>query len=128
MPVITFTDTLITRACSDLEKAASAGSPNAMYIAAHLAAVRAVRAAGAVISTRLSPERASTMRRPDNIWELLPAVAPELADWAAYFDAGTLRRTWAEHGQRAAVSAQQAEEMLAEARQFATLAEEMFHA
>jgi hypothetical protein len=125
MPVITFTDTLITRASRDLDKAASAGTPNAIYIAAHLAAVRA---AGAVISARLSPEQASRMRRPDSIWELLPRVAPELADWAAFFEEGKLRRTRAEHGQRAAVNAQQAEEMLAQARQFATKAEELLHA
>lgn len=124
MPVITFTDSLITRACRDLDKAASAGTPNARYIAAHLAAVRA---AGAGISARLSPEQAR-MRRPDSIWELLPRVAPELADWAAFFDAGTQRRTRAEHGQRSAVNAQQAEEMLTQARQFATLAEELLHA
>lgn len=124
MPVITFTDTLITRAFYDLDKADRADSSLARYIAAHLAAVRA---AGAVISARLSPEKAR-MRRPSSMWELLPRVAPELADWAAFFDAGTPRRAQCERGQRNAVNAQQAEEMLTQARQFATLAEEMLHA
>jgi hypothetical protein len=124
MPVITFTDTLISRAFHDLEKADSADTSIARYIAAHLAAVRA---AGAVISARLSPEQAR-MRRPSSMWDLLPRVAPELAEWAAYFNEGTPTRARAERGQCNAVNAQQAEEMLANAREFAALAEGMLHA
>jgi hypothetical protein len=124
MHVITFTDSLLTRAFENLDEADRAKSSIARYIAAHLAAVRA---AGAVISARLPPEQAR-MCRPSSMWELLPRVAPELADWAAYFDAGTPRRAQAERGQRNAVNAQHAEEMFTQARQFATLAEEMLHA
>ena len=122
MPVITLTTSLITRSISDLDRAASADTPSAIYVAAHLAAMRA---AGAIISARLSPERASTMRRPSSIWELLPGVVPELADWATFFEAGTLRRAQAERGQRAVVSRGQAEEMLAQAHEFAGLVEGM---
>lgn len=124
MPVITFTDTLISRAFQDLEKADSADTSIARYVAAHLAAVRA---AGAVISARISPEQAR-MRRLSSIWELLFRVAPELGDWAAFFDAGTKRRAQCERGQRNAVNAQQAEEMRTQARKFTTLAEGMLHA
>ena len=45
--------------------------------------------------------RASTTRsRPRSVWELLPRVAPELTEWAAFFAASARRRAAIERGGR----------------------------
>lgn len=122
MPVTTFSETLIGRAVRDLDHAAHAKSHNATYTLAHLAAVRA---AAAVISAKISPEQANRQHRPDSIWDLLPRVALNLEEQSAFFKAGTGRRLRAEHGQRNAVTAEQAEEMLAAAHLFIETVEGM---
>ena len=44
-------------------------------------------------------------KRPRNVWAVLPQVAPELAEWAAFFAAGAGKRAAAEAGLTRAVSA-----------------------
>jgi hypothetical protein len=112
----------MSRAIKDLDHAAHAKSHNATYTLAHLAAVRA---AGALISVKIPPEQAARMIRPASPWDLLPRIAPDLAEHAQFFKAGTALRTQAEHGKRNAVTAEQAEEMLSQALQFTETIEGM---
>ena len=62
------------------------------YAAAHLAALRT---AAAVLAVRTRP---AAHQRPRNVWVLLPQVAPELTEWAAFFAAGAGKRAAAEAG------------------------------
>jgi hypothetical protein len=113
--VLTLTDKLLARAFRQLDRAASAKARNTIYALSHLAAMHA---AGAFVSSRITPEQAGRMSRPDNLWTLLPRVAPELADWSDYFAAGSRKRNRAEHGEEDAVTTDEAEEMLASAHKF----------
>ena len=79
-----------------LARPARAGPPAERYASAHLAALRA---AAAVLAARARPgERAGAV--PRSAWVLLPEVAPELAEWAAFFAAGAGKRAAAEAGLR----------------------------
>jgi hypothetical protein len=53
----------------------------------------ALRAAAAVVATRITPTHQSTGQSgPRSLWELLPSVAPELSEWAGFFDVVGARR------------------------------------
>ncbi|GGQ49411.1 hypothetical protein GCM10010195_00220 [Kitasatospora griseola] len=84
--------------------------PLERYATAHLAALRAT---AAVLAVRGRPERHPRRRhaiRP--AWELLPEVAPELAEWAAYFAAGARRRAAAEAGIAGAAGPRDADDLI----------------
>ena len=51
-------------------------------------------------------------RRPRNAWVLLTEVAPELAEWAAFFAAGARKRAAAEAGIESAVTARDADDLV----------------
>src|SRR4051812_8672495 len=93
---------LLTQAHIGLEEAAALQTPNERYATAHLAALRT---AAAVLAVRGRPEEtARRRRRIRTAWEVLPEVAPELAEWAALFAAGAPRRARAEAGIAGAAS------------------------
>ena len=88
------TDDDLRRARSCLAEAELAQRPSDRYLAAHLAALRVVaivltcrasatigRSAGRAPSTG----QAWSAGRPQNAWRMLAEVAPELAEWAAFF-------------------------------------------
>ncbi|WP_462417383.1 SAV_6107 family HEPN domain-containing protein [Kytococcus sp. Marseille-QA3725] len=77
---------LMERARTSLAEACASPVPEERYEAAHLAALRA---AAAVVAARSVPGRAS---RPRSVWELLGGVAPELREWAVFFDGSARRR------------------------------------
>ncbi|NYG05550.1 hypothetical protein BJ986_000037 [Phycicoccus badiiscoriae] len=53
----------------------------------------ALRAAAAVVATRSTSAHPSTGQSgPRSLWELLPTVAPELSEWAGFFDVVGARR------------------------------------
>lgn len=114
---------LLEHARSCLAEAAAATTPNERFAAAHLAALRA---AAAVLAARAQPAVRGpggrpTRRRghgPRNVWELLPAIAPELTEWAAFFGANANRRAAAQAGLRGAVGARQADDLLRDAETF----------
>jgi hypothetical protein len=118
---------LVDQARSCLAEAATARSLNDRFAAAHLAALRA---AAAVLAARAHPTvrrtrngaRSGSGRRrghgPRNVWELLPAVAPELTEWAAFFAAKAGQRAAALAGLPGAVSAREADDMMREAETF----------
>ncbi|MGH8774229.1 MAG: SAV_6107 family HEPN domain-containing protein [Jiangellaceae bacterium] len=108
-----------SRGC--LAEAAVAATAAERYAAAHLAALRA---GAAVLAARARAEGAASGARrgrgqgPRNVWTVLAAVAPELAEWAAFFAAGAGKRAAAEAGLARAVTAREADDLLRDADAF----------
>src|SRR3954466_1779800 len=71
---------LLRQAADGLAEAHHDSDPLSRYPAAYLAALRA---AAAVLAVRARPE--PKRRGSRNVWHLLAEVAPELAEWAAFF-------------------------------------------
>ena len=77
---------LLRRADSELVAARLSSEAWELFTHAHLAALRA---GAAVVAARTTGPGRKALR---TVWELLDAVAPELAAWSAYFaDAAPLR-------------------------------------
>lgn len=104
---------LLSAASTGLADATGEPDPSRRYAAAHLAALRA---AAAVLAARARPQ--PQRRRPTSAWSLLAAVAPELAEWAAFFAAGASKRAAAEAGLPKAVSAREADDLVRDAETF----------
>ncbi|MGH3502689.1 MAG: SAV_6107 family HEPN domain-containing protein [Nocardioidaceae bacterium] len=94
------------------------------YACAHVAALRA---AAAVLAVRARPSGRSGQRNVQrnaqrnsqrNAWELLVAVAPELAEWAVLFSSCARKRAAAEAGLRSAVTQREADDQLRDAERF----------
>lgn len=114
---------LLAQAQRGLDEAESSPLPHESYATAHLAALRT---AAAVLAARGRPESSERARRRiRSAWEVLRDIAPELADWSAFFAAGAGRRALAEAGVRDAVSAREARELLAVAEAFLRTVERM---
>jgi len=77
------------------------------YAGAHLAA-----AVLAVRGPRLAGSRGSG--GPRNLWELLPAVAPELHEWADFFALSSARRARPDE----AISSREADDLVRSAQEF----------
>ncbi|HTY72891.1 MAG TPA: SAV_6107 family HEPN domain-containing protein [Actinomycetes bacterium] len=107
---------LLRLSAHGLADAAVAATPAERYAAAHLAALRA---AAAVLAARARPS--SARRRLSSVWVLLPAVAPHLREWAAFFAAGAGKRAAAEAG--LAVTSREADDLLRDAASFLALVE-----
>jgi SAV_6107-like HEPN len=106
---------LSARGLADATVATTAGE---RYAAAHLAALRA---AASVLAARAQP--ALVRRRPSSVWVLLPAVAPELGEWSAFFAAGAAKRAAAEAGLQRAVTPREADDLVRDASTFLALVE-----
>ncbi|MFJ4875792.1 SAV_6107 family HEPN domain-containing protein [Streptomyces sp. NPDC088745] len=114
---------LLAQAHKGLEEATAAETANERYAAAHLAALRT---AAAVLAARGRPE--STPRRRRRIrsaWEVLPEIAPELAEWSALFAAGAEKRARAEAGIHGAAGARDADDLIRDTAVFLRLVERM---
>ena len=115
----------IPQAARDLLADASRGLGRAIrsseaadrYAAAHLAALRA---AAAVLAARARPVRG----RRGSVWELISRVAPEFAEWAAFFAAGSAKRQAAEAGLDRWVSPREADDMVRQVSAFLDLVDE----
>lgn len=102
-------------------EAATAGRPHERYALAHLAALRA---AAAMLAVRAEPAQTRIRQRgPRNAWAVLSRVAPEMAEWAAFFAAGAGKRAAAEAGLTRAVTAREADDLLRDAETFLALVE-----
>ena len=110
---------LLATSRSALREAERAESAGERYATAHLAALRC---AAAILAARARPDDART-RRPTSAWVLLASVAPELAEWAAYFAAGADKRAAALAGLRTAVTAREADDLLRDATTFLAVVE-----
>ncbi|MEU6843614.1 SAV_6107 family HEPN domain-containing protein [Streptomyces sp. NPDC046716] len=114
---------LLAQARAGLDEAEILDAPNERYATAHLAALRT---AAAVLAARGRPE--PTPRRRAKIrsaWEVLPEIAPELAEWSALFASGATRRARAEAGIQGAASARDADDLLRDVAMFLRLVERM---
>ncbi len=114
---------LLTQAHAGLHEAAVLETPHERYATAHLAALRT---AAAVLAVRGRPESSPRRRRRiRSAWEVLPEVAPELAEWSALFAAGAERRARAEAGIAGAASVRDADDLIRAAGMFLRLVERM---
>ena len=86
-------DDLLMSARRSLTEASIAPTAGERYAAAHLAALRA---AAAVLAARSRPS--ARRSRVLSVWVVLPQVAPQLGEWAAFFAAGARKRAAAEAG------------------------------
>jgi hypothetical protein len=100
-----------------LRDAVLAGEPGERFRLAHLAALRG---AAALFAQRARP---AGKRRLVSAWVLVDAVAPELAEWSAYFAGTAGKRAAVEAGAHSVVSERDAEDQLHAAEQFVTLVE-----
>lgn len=110
---------LLSLAHQGVAEAARTTSPGERYALSHLAALRA---AAAVLAARAQPLPA-VRRRPRPAWSLLAEVAPELAEWAAFFAAGAAKRAAAEAGVPGVVTPREADDLLRDAECFVQLVE-----
>lgn len=104
---------LLRQAAEGLAEAHREDDPLLRYPAAYLAALRA-GAAVLAVRARPQPRRGATR----NVWQLLAEVAPELAEWAAYFASCSATRAAAEAGIARLVGRRDADDLLRQAEQF----------
>ena len=113
------THSYLERAASSLREAITTDDVPERYAQAHVAALRAT---AALLAARARPV-SGRGRRQKNAWVLLAEVAPELAEWAAFFAAGAAKRAAAEAGSRRAVSEREADDLVRDADRFLALVE-----
>lgn len=110
---------LLRQAAEGVAEAHRRPEPLMRYPAAYLAALRA---GAAVLALRARPTRRRGSR---NVWLLLGDVAPELAEWAAYFASCSATRVAAESGIERLVSTRDADDLLRQAEHFLELVTEL---
>ncbi len=103
---------LLSQAQAGLVVAATATTAGQRYVAAHLAALRA---GAAVLAGKARPGQT---RGPRNVWTLLPRVAPELTEWAAFFAGSATKRAAVEAGLTRSVTSREADDLLRDAESF----------
>jgi hypothetical protein len=101
---------LLARARGTLEDACRTADASERYRDAHLGALRA---AAALVAARTTP---SPRSRPRSVWQVLPGVAPELSEWAAFFAACSAQRSVIDRGGR--IPAREADDLLRQAEMF----------
>jgi hypothetical protein len=116
-PVSTAARMLLERSRAGLLQACAARTPGERYVTSHLAAIRA---AAAVLAVRSRP---GGRGGPRSVWEVLPKIAPELGEWAAFFASTGTRRTALETGRIDVVSPREADDLLRDAESFHHLVE-----
>jgi hypothetical protein len=116
-PVVFAAHDLLELARHDLAEAMTTTVPIERYAAAHRGALHTT---AAVLAVRTRPV---ATKRPRSAWALLPQVAPELSEWAAFFAAGAGKRAAAEAGLTRAVSSREADDLLRDAQTFLALVE-----
>jgi hypothetical protein len=107
---------LLAIARQGLDEAERCNSVGNRYAGAHLAALRA---AAALLSLRAVPGPKQARVRP--VWALLGEVAPEFAEWTAFFGDRAQKRAAAEAGIPRVVTEAEASAMVSAAGQFIAL-------
>ena len=121
-PVSEVTSTYLERAAASLWEAITSTDAGLRYANAHVAALRAT---AALLATRATPSPARRGRSVQrNAWVLLAQVAPEFAEWAAFFSAGAAKRAAAEAGSARAVTEREADDLVRDADRYLGLVEE----
>jgi hypothetical protein len=116
-PVVAAAHEQLESARHDLAEAMTTTVPGERYAAAHRSALHTT---AAVLAVRTRPV---STKKPRSAWALLPQVAPELTEWAAFFAAGAGKRAAAEAGLTRAVSPREADDLLRDAQTFLALVE-----
>ncbi|WP_337662156.1 SAV_6107 family HEPN domain-containing protein [Actinoalloteichus sp. AHMU CJ021] len=106
---------LLRRARSALGEAARASAADRRYSSAYLAAVQG---AAALVAARARP---SAARGPTSVWVLLADAAPELGEWATFFQSCSDRRAAVDAGVHRLAHQRVADELLRRTDQFLTL-------
>lgn len=116
---------LLAQARSVLDEATAATEPGERFRLAHLSALRTAAAlcAHRAVHRAAHSRPVATRRRLMSVWVLLERLAPEHAEWAAYFAAGAPVRAAIEAGAVSAVSARTADDQVRAATEFLALAE-----
>ena len=109
---------LLRQATEGLAEAHREPDPLVRYPTAYLAALRG---GAAVLAVRAVPQPRRGATR--NVWQLLARVAPELAEWAAFFAACSATRSAAEAGIARLVGQRDADDLLRQTEQFLELVE-----
>jgi hypothetical protein len=107
---------LLRQAADGLAEAHRTEDPLLRYPAAYLAALRA-GAAVLAVRAKPAPKRGATR----NVWHLLADVAPEFAEWAAFFASCSATRSAAEAGISRLVGRRESDDLLRQAEQFVAL-------
>ncbi len=110
----------LQRAHAAIHDAELATDPAERFLAAHLAALRV---AAIVLRVRAGSTPTRQPGRPRNAWRLVAEVAPEFAEWAAFFAATEEKRDAIRSGQRTVVSAREADDLVRDARSFLLVVE-----
>ncbi|MFI7273440.1 SAV_6107 family HEPN domain-containing protein [Streptomyces sp. NPDC049879] len=121
-PVPAAAHDLLAQAERRLDEASVLTDPGEAYVAAHLAALRAAAALVAVRGRPGSTERAR--RRIRSVWEVLPEIAPELAEWSVLFAASADRRARIDAGIKDVADRQEADDLRRAAGFFVRLVDE----
>ncbi|MGZ4437569.1 MAG: SAV_6107 family HEPN domain-containing protein [Nocardioides sp.] len=111
----------LQRAADSLREAVTSSEVPLRYAHAHVAALRAT---AALLAARATPARPRRGRAQKNAWILLAEVAPELAEWAAFFAAGAAKRAAAEAGSQRAVTEREADDLVRDADRFLGVVEQ----
>ena len=114
------THSYLERAAESLREAITTAEVPTRYACAHVAALRA---AAALLAARAAPT-APRRRGQKNAWVLLAEVAPEMAEWAAFFASGASKRAAAEAGSVRAVTEREADDLVREADRFLAVVEQ----
>ncbi|HKH55966.1 MAG TPA: SAV_6107 family HEPN domain-containing protein [Propionibacteriaceae bacterium] len=110
----------LRRARSAILAAELAERPSDRYLAAHLAALQI---AAVLLAWRANPALAHRGGRPRNVWRMLADVAPEFAEWAAFFAATQAKREAVRAGATTIVSAREADDLLRDTQCFLAMVE-----
>ena len=110
----------IQRARAAIMEAELMERPSDRYVAAHLAALRV---AAILLAARADPAESARRTRPRNAWRMLSAVAPEFAEWAAFFATTEGKRDAVQAGATTIVSAREADDLVRDTQTFLSLVE-----
>ncbi len=105
----------LQRAESLIDQADLRAQPAQRYLGAHGAALQI---AAVILATR-TPPGLRVLPGPRNTWALVARVAPESAEWAAYFDSLSVKRHAVEAGASGLVTEREADDLIRDARLFA---------
>lgn len=108
---------LLERSRLTLESACRTSDASERYRDAHLGALRA---AAALVAARTIP---SPRSRPRSVWSVLPGLAPELGEWAAFFAACSAQRSVIDRGGR--VSVREADDLLRQGEMFLEIVQDV---
>jgi hypothetical protein len=121
-PLSDTTAAYLERAAASLREAITSTDAGLRYAHAHVAALRATAALLSARATPVPGRRGRAVQR--NAWVLLAQVAPEFAEWAAFFSAGAAKRAAAEAGSARAVTEREADDLVRDADRYLGLVEE----